>query len=76
MPRELQPHPLHVPVEVRQRLFLYGRESAFRQPKLFNVICRAQPNIAYYDDLDAGHPPSLQKQSEIAPILAFLRRVA
>jgi pimeloyl-ACP methyl ester carboxylesterase len=56
-------------------LFLYGRDSAFRQPKLFELICRTQRNIAYYDDIDAGHPPSLQEYDHIAPILAFLRRV-
>ena len=56
-------------------LFIYGRKSEYRQPKLFELICRTQPNIAYFDDVDAGHPPSLQKQEEIAPILAFLRRV-
>lgn len=56
-------------------LFLYGRDSSFRQPKLFDLICRTQPNIAYFDGIDAGHPPSLQEPDHIAPILAFLRRV-
>ncbi|MDZ4738056.1 MAG: alpha/beta hydrolase [Rhodospirillaceae bacterium] len=56
-----------------EALFLYGETSPYRNPALFDAVRVQHPNIAYWDALPGGHPPSLLEEAQIAPIEAYLK---
>jgi hypothetical protein len=57
-------------------LFLYGRDSPYREPELFSEVCRINPKVRYCDELPAGHPPSLLVDEHLVPIVSFLGAVS